>query len=139
MLITFLEAVSKVARKMLFKSAVEHVNHIVINRIQNPCHSISNVRHHITRDWNTAVKTTREPVQLNTFELTNHGMGLDIYGFVVERDKLELIDIDGPSQLVSSDLTPPPGQIVQPPISPIIALPDSNSELSNTPDDVLEE
>ena len=66
-------------------------------------------------------------------------MGLDIHGFVVERDELELIDVDRPSQLESGDLTPPPGQITQLPTSPIIALPDSGSELSDTPDGVLEE
>ena len=97
MLITFLEAISKVVRKISFKSTIKHINYIVIIRIQNPYYSISNIRYYITRDQNIAVKTTKEPIQLNTFELINYRIGLDIYRFIVERDKLELIDINRPS------------------------------------------
>ena len=62
MLITFLKAISKVVRKMSFKSVIKHVNYIVIKRIQNPYYSILNVRHYITKNQNIVVKTTKEPV-----------------------------------------------------------------------------
>ena len=97
MLITFLKAVSKVVRKMSFESAIKHINYVVIKRIQNPYYSILNIRHHITKDQNIAVRNTKEPVQLNASKLTNYKIRLDIYRFVVKRGKLELIDINRPS------------------------------------------
>ena len=97
MLTTFLKAVNKVVRKMSFESTIKHINYVVIKRIQNPYYSILNIRHHITKDQNIAVRNTKEPVQLNASKLTNYKIRLDIYRFVVKRGKLELIDINRPS------------------------------------------
>jgi hypothetical protein len=97
---TFLETVSKVARKMSFGSAVRRVNYAVVKRIKTPRRSILNARRHITGDWNAAITITEEPSQLEVTELREHGMGLDTYGFVVEEGSplMALMDVDGPSK-----------------------------------------